>query len=226
MTAVRASTRPAGLTGTLAVHGLVVVALVLFAQRAPAPSPVVYAVELIAAPAPQETPRRAAAEATPVAEAETAPILPPKQKVKPEPVKPKPANQVKVEDKVPVTKAPVTPIPNTTPSTGRDVVTLSQAGMQFPFPEYLRNITNQIYLRWRQPLVGTNLHAEVSFVILRDGSVKDPAIAVSSGRDDFDLNALGAVELSGRARAFGPLPSGFVGDELPISFYFAPTRRP
>lgn len=226
MTAIRASSHPAGLMGTAVVHGLAIVAVVLVAQRAPAPVPIVYAVDLVAAPAPTEAPRRAAQEATPAAEAEIAPILPPKQQVKPEPARPKPANQVKVEDKAPVTKSQETPIAATTPSTGRDVVTLSQAGMQFPFPDYLRKITNEIYRRWQQPLARTNLNVEVAFVILRDGSVRDITFVTKSGREDFDLTAMGAVEAAGAVRAFGPLPSGFVGDQLPISFFFAPSRRP
>ena len=225
MSATRASSLPAGLAGTSLVHGLVIVALVLVAQRAPTRPPIVYAVELVAAPAPSEAPRRSAAEAAPVAEAETAPLLAPKA-VKPEPMKSNPPDRVKVAEQAPVTKSPVTPIPSTTPSTGQDVVTLRQAGLQFPYPEYLRSITNQIYLRWQQPLARTNLHAEVSFVILRDGSVTDLVVSAPSGRDDFDLTALGAVEAAGRVRAFGPLPSGFAGDQLPIAFYFAPTRRP
>ena len=224
MTAARPSARSAGLAGTGLVHGVAIAALILAAQRAPARQPIVYAVDLVAAPAQAAAPRRAAAEATPAAEAETAPILPPR-KVKPEPVKPKPADRVRVEEKAPVTKAPVVPIPSATPSTGRDVVTLRQAGVRFEYPEYLQRIMNQIYLRWQQPLARTNLHVEVSFVILRDGSVKDLAVAVPSGREDFDLTALGAVEAAGRARAFGPLPSGYVGDGLPISFYFEPTRK-
>lgn len=225
MSTATASSRPVGLMGTALVHGIAVLAVVVVAQRAPAPAPIVYAVELVAAPAPTATPRRAAEEATPAAEAETAPILPPKKQVKPEPEKPKPANQVKVEDKAPITKSQETPIPTATPSTGRDVVTLSQAGMQFPYPDYLRKITNEIYRRWQQPLVRTNLNVEVSFVILRDGSIKDLDFVTHSGREDFDLTAMGAVEAAGRVRAFGPLPSGFVGDQLPISFYFAPGRR-
>ncbi|MES2125300.1 MAG: TonB C-terminal domain-containing protein [Gemmatimonadota bacterium] len=224
MTASRSSL-PAGLAGTGLVHGLALAILILLAQRAPERPPIVYAVELVAAPAPTEAPRRAAAEATPAAEAETAPVLPPKT-VKPQPPKPPPPNHVKVEEKAPVTKAPVTPIPSATPSTGRDVVTVSQAGISFEYPEYLRNIMNQIYVRWKQPLAQTNLHVEVSFVIQRDGSVKDLVVSVPSGRYDFDLTALGAVEAAGRARAFNPLPSGYVGDGLPIAFYFSPTRKP
>ncbi|MEP6590085.1 MAG: TonB C-terminal domain-containing protein [Gemmatimonadota bacterium] len=219
------SSLPAGLAGTGLVHGLAIVALVLLAQRAPPTPPIVYAVDLIAAPAPSDAPRRAAAEATPAAEVEQAPILPPKL-VKPEPPKPTPSNQVKVVDKAPVTKSTVTPIPEATPSTGQDVVTVSQAGISFEYPEYLRNIMNQIYVRWQQPLAQTNLHVEVTFVIQRDGSVRDLVVSKPSGRYDFDLTALGAVEATGRARAFNPLPSGYVGDGLPIAFYFSPTRKP
>lgn len=225
MSVARPSTHSAGLTGTVLAHGLAVAAAILVARRAPAPPPIVYAVELVAAPAPTEAPRRAAEEATPVAEAETAPILPPKPKTKVEPVKPKPAPNTKVVDKAPITKSETKPLPTETPSTGQDVVTLKQAGMQFPYPEYLRNITNKIYARWRQPLVQSSLSAEVSFMIMRDGSIRELDFTRRSGRDDFDLNALGAVEAVGRAGGFGPLPSGFTGDALPISFYFTPTRQ-
>ena len=42
----------------------------------------------------------------------------------------------------------MTPAPGETPSTGSDVVTIKTPGLEFPYPEYLRNIVNQIYTRW------------------------------------------------------------------------------
>jgi hypothetical protein len=46
-----------------------------------------------------------------------------------------------------------------------------------------------------------------------------------SGSFAFDLDAQGAVEAAGNARAFGPLPDGWEADVLPVSFYFKPTPR-
>jgi outer membrane biosynthesis protein TonB len=74
--------------------------------------------------------------------------------------------------------------------------------------------------------MATPLRAEVAFTILRDGTVRDIKLIVSSRVYDFDLSARGAIESAGRARAFGPLPAGFEGDALPISFYFEPRGAP
>ena len=38
----------------------------------------------------------------------------------------------------------------------------------------------------------------------------------------FDLEAHGAVEAAGRARAFGPLPEAWPRDRLRVSFFFDP----
>ena len=39
-----------------------------------------------------------------------------------------------------------------------------------------------------------------------------------SGNYAFDLEARGAIESAGTAKAFGPLPGGFKADVLPVSF--------
>jgi hypothetical protein len=63
-----------------------------------------------------------------------------------------------------------------------------------------------------------------SFMILRDGSVRDIRFVTRSGSFAFDLNAQGAIEAAGNTRAFGPLPEGWDADVLPVSFYFKPTQ--
>jgi len=98
-------------------------------------------------------------------------------------------------------------------------------GLDFPFPEYLRNIVAQVYRRWDRPAGAASLQAEVSFLILRDGSVREIRFTRSSGNFSFDLDAQGAVEAAGNARAFGPLPDGYPSDVLPVSFYFTPRPR-
>jgi protein TonB len=95
-------------------------------------------------------------------------------------------------------------------------------GKAFPFPEYLRNLVSQIYRRWNRPSNDSPLKAEVGFVILRDGTVRDISMLTSSRSFSFDQEALGAVEAAAVVKAFGPLPAGYGADYLQVTFTFAP----
>ena len=114
------------------------------------------------------------------------------------------------------------PAPGETPSTGTDAVNIKTPGLQFAYPEYLRNIVSQVYRRWERPGGNQALRAEVSFFILRDGSVRDIRFVTPSGNFSFDLSAQGAIEEAGNTKAFGPLPDGYEADLLPVSFFFTP----
>jgi len=46
-----------------------------------------------------------------------------------------------------------------------------------------------------------------------------------SGNFSYDLEAQGAVEAAGNAKAFGQLPDGWETDVLPISFFFEPRSQ-
>jgi protein TonB len=118
----------------------------------------------------------------------------------------------------------VTPAPGETPSTGSDVATIKTPGLAFPYPEYLRNIVTQVYQRWDRASAKQSNFAEISFILLRDGSVRDIRFVTRSGSFAFDLDAQGAIEAAGNSRAFGELPDGWEADVLPVSFYFQPTR--
>ena len=106
---------------------------------------------------------------------------------------------------------------------GTDVVTVSTGGIDFPYPGYLENIVRQIATRFKPPSRGA-LRAEVVFFISRDGSVPSSSIRLvtRSGVYSFDVEAQGAVESAANARAFGPLPTGFTEDVLPVTFRFDP----
>ncbi len=108
----------------------------------------------------------------------------------------------------------------TTGGAGTDVANINTGGKEFPFPTYLRNIINEIGVRFspRQK----NLTAEVQFVIRRDGSVFGISVLKGSGSYGFDAEAKGAIESAGSARAFGPLPDGFSDEVLTIIFLFEP----
>jgi outer membrane biosynthesis protein TonB len=105
---------------------------------------------------------------------------------------------------------------------GSDVATVQTAGIDFPFPGYLNNIVRQVALRFEPPDRDQRLKAEIMFLIHRDGSVTNLRFIKRSGSYPFDLEAQGAVEAAGTARAFGALPEGFEEDVLPVSFSFDP----
>ena len=99
-------------------------------------------------------------------------------------------------------------------------------GIEFPFPEYLRKLTNEILRRWQRPAGTGALEAEVSFTIARDGTVREIKVVRSSRSYGFDLEAQGAVEQAGEEKAFGPLPKGWNSDILQVAFLFTPRKRP
>jgi protein TonB len=216
---------PAGLIGTTLLHAAAVALIVVSPHTEAKVGPPSYAVELLAAPQPQPTHNNAAPEAVPTApEDKPAPLKPQPAKLPPKPV-PKPPPQPEKKEAPIKTKAPEKPLPGETPSTGTDIATVKTPGLDFPYPEYLRNIVSEVYRRWDRPSGAASLQAEVAFLILRDGSVREIKFIRSSGNFAFDLDAQGAIEAAGNGRAFGPLPDGYPADVLPVSFYFTPRPR-
>ena len=231
--------RAAGLVGTIVVHAAAV-SFLFTAVKPTKAAPPSYAVELVAAPAP--TTKRLAREALPSPPPEEKPPPEPPKKPpapveKPAPVVPKPAKPKAAapapkppapaepnREPSPTTASPTAPAEGETPSTGTDVATIKTPGLAFPYPEYLRNIVTQVYQRWDRGSSQQNNFAEISFLILRDGSVRDIRFVTRSGSFAFDLNAQGAIEAAGNSQAFGPLPDGWDADVLPVSFYFKPTQ--
>ena len=220
------------LAASVLLHVVLIALFFVFRAGPPPPSPPIYRVDLVAAP-PGE---RAAGVVKP---------QPPTPAPEPPPTRPKTAPR---EMPVPNPKAPpraktpqATPTPPTqakpdvktpTPTAGggetggrgTDVVTVSTGGAEFPYPGYLENIVRQIALRFHPGQRGA-LRAEVFFLIQRDGTVPSSSIRLTSrsGVYTFDLEAQGAVESAATARAFGPLPSGYPNDALPVTFRFDPT---
>jgi outer membrane biosynthesis protein TonB len=186
--------------------------------------PPVYAVELVAAPAPapEEQPAPEVAPRPPADE--PAPSVP-TPKPTPAPPKPPAPQPPKPAEPNPRTTPRTAPLPGEQPGTGSDAVTVSTPGLQFPYPEYLRNIVQEVYRRWERPLGNSALRAEVSFLILRDGTVHEIKLIRPSGSFSFDLSAQGAIESAGTNKSFGPLPDGYPADVLPVSFYFTPRTQ-
>ena len=113
-------------------------------------------------------------------------------------------------------------MPGVKPSTGSDVATVKTEGVEFPYPEYLRNLVAQVYRRWQRPSDNVQRRAEVLFFVHRDGTVSNLQFIKRSGDFAFDLEAQGAIEAAANNNAFGKLPEGFESDLLPVSFFFDP----
>jgi TonB family protein len=219
-----------GLPITLsAVVHVGLVALALMIARNSRSRGEVYAVNLVAAPA---GPRQVGI-VNDAPKSEPAAPLPKRAEVQPKetvPVKRPPRQAERAPSRatqVPDAKSARfdTPAPKAgggeTGGKGTDVANVSTAGKEFPYPAYLHNIITQIALRF-DPRQKQMLSAEVQFVIRRDGSVFSISVLKPSGSYGFDLEAKGAVEAAGAAKAFGPLPDGYMDDALTIIFTFDP----
>ena len=224
---------------------LLILALVVVLTRGTTPLtlPPAYSVELVAAPAGARAlgaveagdavPEAPSVDATAPDEPDTEPAPAPKPAVRKPPVRtpPTPVKPVLPPKPAATTRGggAATTVPGATragggPTGGRgsDVASVRVQGIAFPFPGYLQNITRQIALNFKaQP--GVALRAQVSFLIHRDGSVSELRLLSRSGLYAFDLECLGAVEAVGQRKSFGPLPSGFQDDVLPVVFSFDPS---
>ena len=224
-------------------HAAAIVSVFLITRLSVPPTlPPAYAVELVAAPpGPRalgsvqegptvpDKPAPAAREPAPAPAPDAGPSLavkkpatvkpaakPPAAKPAPaKPVAPRSGGATTVPGKIPAGGGP-------TGGRGRDVANVKVQGIAFPYPGYLENITRQIALNFK-PRAGGALRAEVAFLIHRDGSVSDLRLLSRSGAYAFDLECMGAVEAVGQRRSFGPLPSGFSDDVLPVVFSFDPS---
>jgi outer membrane biosynthesis protein TonB len=201
------------------IHGLVAGWLFANPSATDFESIPVYNVQLVAAPQPEP-------EARPAPEvverpAQESPATSPPQRNTAEEAPPPPERP---EDKEPAPRSTpeAEPLPDEEPSTGDDPATLSVSGVNFPYPAYLNNIVAQIYRRWQRPAGNESLRAEILFLVRRDGSISNLQFVQRSGNFAFDLEAQGAIEAAGTAKVFGPLPPGFAGDILPVSFFFDP----
>jgi hypothetical protein len=63
----------------------------------------------------------------------------------------------------------------------------------------------------------------VCFRILRDGSVAEISTQRVRGGAAFRLALMEAAEQAGNRKAFGVLPSGFGGEELPVCVDISPS---
>jgi protein TonB len=87
----------------------------------------------------------------------------------------------------------------------------------FPYTIYIDRMKTLIGQRWLRPQSGTGITATVSFVIDRDGTIRDAKNEILSGNGTFDRAALRAVL---EASPLPPLPFGYNGTFLGVHLTF------
>jgi periplasmic protein TonB len=218
------------LTMSAAMHGSLLVLLILAGRASRQALPPIYRVELIAAPAGAP----AIGTVTETPPPAKAPETPPPKRAESVPKSTVPVKKPPLTRKAALAKA--TPVPDARSARhdepapkagggpqggqGADVANVKTEGVEFPFPAYLQNVVRQIQLRFN-PRPGA-FTAEMVFLIRRDGTVTGTTFRRRSGNFSFDTEALGAVESAGSARAFGALPDGWADDVLTVIFTFSP----
>lgn len=211
---------PVAILASTALHLVLGLAFVLgsLTVRPPTLPAQTYRVRLVAA-SDETAPMRLRPQPAKPAEEENRP--PP-----PEPT-PQPKPRTELPTVVEETPPPVEPTkePARGPEEGDEAINVQLEGAAFVDPAYLQNIIRQVNRYWRPPAGGRHFRAEVVFVIEKDGSVSEIEMLNKSGDMSFDLEARGAIEAAGRAKAFGPLPAAWPRDRLRISFFFDPTTR-
>jgi protein TonB len=138
---------------------------------------------------------------------------PPRREPEPEPEPPEP-------DPEPTPATAPEPPPEQPPERSGEGINVRLEGLRRDYPAYYDNIIRQIdrCFRWQG---ASNLETTVSFVIRRDGSVRDLDFVVRSGNASFDYAAMGAIDCAGQGR-FGPLPPDLPYETLPVRFDFTP----
>jgi TonB family protein len=173
------------------------------------------------APTPVETPK--VPPPTPVPETRR---LPPKEVIK-VPGKVKKPAPPKVEKKHGVNlKAALAALDSQEKKPGRRVgisgesasAAVAEAGQPFPYPWYLKQISDRLEAKWNPPAeFSPDTVCVVDFLIHRDGQVSGIELKSPSGDASFDLLAQRAVMYS---NPLPPLPNGYQEETLNVHMKF------
>jgi TonB family protein len=99
---------------------------------------------------------------------------------------------------------------------------VAEAGSTFPFPWYLKTISDRLDRQWHPPPeFAPDTFCWVTFVIDRSGRVSNAKIATRSGDSAFDQFALRAVVYTSQ---MPPLPEGYPDSTLNVHMKFLGRR--
>jgi len=220
----------AGIAVSMLLHASIAAGIIYAAMHAAAPQEV-STLSIKFAPMPQNVITK------PITPAAPPPVVAKKVTI-PEPIAEAPKPVVKSEPKtVPFSpfgkstkkgsETPPAPTPHPPPPALPGVVggvdiPIGSAGVtgiegDFPYTIYIDRMKTLIGQRWLRPQVSGGIVATVSFVIDRDGSIRDAKNEISSGNGTFDRAALRAVL---EASPLPPLPFGYNGTYLGVHLTF------
>ncbi len=220
------SPRHAFLAGSLAVHAVLVLAVLLLPElfRRPRLNADYMPVELVGS-----LPAAKAAPAPPAAK----PATPPPPRPQPEEdVQARPAEPKVVKKPKPrPTPPPAEPAAETPPAApavpagtagsaeaGGTIAPMEGGDVEFAW--YRSSVTAALYSHWQRPIltsIAEPLEVRIEFEILRDGTVRGVRVSERSGVPSMDRSALRAVS---DASPLPPLPSKWREPSLPAAFVF------
>ena len=103
---------------------------------------------------------------------------------------------------------------------------LGDRWQRFPFPlvcsDYPAQNSGKLAHPGSRPLHPAGAKAYIYFTLSRDGAPSDVKVGESSGSASLDQSCLRAVQ---RVDSYGPLPSGYSGSSLQVSYYCEFTGR-
>ena len=223
--------------GSVAVHSVAILLAWLAAASSPeVPDFVLIEIEFISPPAaelgdettpppPEELVIETPLDPVPEPQEEIPPVTveeetPVEETPRPEETAPPPDVEV-VEDLGPTTS----PDPDPDVETPGEDLNVRMEGLRRDYPEYYNNIIRQMdrCIRWRG---NEDLHAQVYFVINRDGSVSGVDILEPSRSIAYDIQAMEAAECAGRPGRLGSLPETLSFDRLEVKFNIDHQARP
>jgi TonB family protein len=215
----------AGIALSVILHAAITAAAVYAALRTPREQSVpVIDIQFakmpapVAAPAPEPQP---APVAPPTPAPQPQPVVAPP---KPEAVKPPPAKTVPLS---PFGKSPKKgaeqPTAPATPQPSAPAIEIPVGGTgavvegDFPYSIYIERMKTLIGQHWYRPQAAAGIAATVSFVIDRDGTIREVTPETKSGNMTFDLAAQRAILESS---PLPPLPFGYSGTYIRIHLTF------
>ena len=89
----------------------------------------------------------------------------------------------------------------------------------------MQQITQKVAQQWYTGMLdsrATGHRVYITFQVERDGSPTQIAIAQPSGDPTLDQTALAAVR---HIDTFGPLPDGYTGSHINVTYYFDPPPK-
>jgi protein TonB len=93
------------------------------------------------------------------------------------------------------------------------------------FAYYVQQITQKVAQQWYTGMLdpqATGHRVYITFQVERDGTPTHIQIAQRSGDNTLDQTALSAVQ---HIDTFGPLPDGYAGNHINVTYYFDPPQR-